>query len=285
MATRKQAGSYVESSVRVLKGLEPVKERPGMYTLTCDPLHIIQEVVDNSSDEVLAGFGSKIEVWLHPDNSVTVEDNGRGIPVGMHPTEKQPVVQLVFTSLHAGGKFDKASGGAYAFSGGLHGVGVSVTNALSTHMEVVVWRDGLESRITFKDGFVDEPLASRKSPRRKSETGTRVTAWPDPKYFDSPVIPVSQLVRLLRSKAVLMPGCEVIFHNEIAGTDQRWLYEGGLGEYLASEMAFPPAVPAFEAEGFAGPDTEAFSEGEGASWVVAWTEEGPLVRESFRRHA
>ena len=112
MATRKQAGSYVESSVRVLKGLEPVKERPGMYTLTCDPLHIIQEVVDNSSDEVLAGFGSKIEVWLHPDNSVTVEDNGRGIPVGMHPTEKQPVVQLVFTSLHAGGKFDKASGGA-----------------------------------------------------------------------------------------------------------------------------------------------------------------------------
>lgn len=281
MATRKQAGSYVESSVRVLKGLEPVKERPGMYTLTCDPLHIIQEVVDNSSDEVLAGFGSKIEVWLHPDNSVTVEDNGRGIPVGMHPTEKQPVVQLVFTSLHAGGKFDKALGGAYAFSGGLHGVGVSVTNALSTHMEVVVWRDGLESRITFKDGFVDEPLASRKSPRRKSETGTRVTAWPDPKYFDSPVIPVSQLVRLLRSKAVLMPGCEVIFHNEIAGTDQRWLYEGGLGEYLASEMAFPPAVPAFEAEGFAGPDTEAFSEGEGASWVVAWTEEGPLVRESY----
>ncbi|MCG5030501.1 type IIA DNA topoisomerase subunit B [Mesosutterella sp. OilRF-GAM-744-9] len=281
MSTRKTTGSYVESSVRVLKGLEPVKERPGMYTLTCDPLHIIQEVIDNSSDEVLAGFGTKIEVWLHKDNSVTVEDNGRGIPVGLHPTEHQPVVELVFTSLHAGGKFDKTNGGAYAFSGGLHGVGVSVTNALSRRMEVTVWRDGLESTIAFENGFTVEPLKSRKSPRRKSETGTRVTAWPDPKYFDSPVIPVDKLVRLLRSKAVLMPGCEVIFHDETAGSDQRWRYEGGLGEYLASEMQFQPVIPAFEAEGFAGPESDNFSEGEGASWVVAWTEEGGLVRESY----
>lgn len=281
MATRKTAGSYVESSVRVLKGLEPVKERPGMYTLTCDPLHIVQEVIDNSSDEVLAGFGSKIEVWLHADNSVTVEDNGRGIPVGIHPTEGQPVVELVFTSLHAGGKFDKDSGGAYAFSGGLHGVGVSVTNALSSRMDVTVWRDGLESHIAFEDGFTVEPLTSKKSPRKKSETGTRVTARPNPRYFDSPAIPEAALARMLRFKAVLMPGSEVIFHNEKAGTEQRWHYEGGLGEYLSSELHFDPVIPMFEAEGFATAETEAFSEGEGASWAVAWTEEGAPIRESY----
>ncbi len=280
MAARNQ-GSYVESSVRVLKGLEPVKERPGMYTLTVNPLHIIQEVVDNASDEVLAGYGNRIEVWRHADKSITVEDNGRGIPVGMHPTEGKPVVELVFTSLHAGGKFDKDSGGAYSFSGGLHGVGVSVTNALSTRLEVTVWRDGLESRIVFEDGFTAEALSSKKSPRKKSETGTRVTAWPDPKYFDSEEIPVGELVRLLRSKAVLMPGCEVIFHDEITQTEQRWKYEGGLGEYLTSEMQFPPAVPLFEAEGYADAGTDNFAEGEGASWVAAWTEEGSLVRESY----
>ena len=252
-----------------------------MYTLTADPLHIIQEVVDNSSDEVLAGFATRIEVWLHADGSVTVEDNGRGIPVGLHPTERQPVVELVFTSLHAGGKFDKDSGGAYSFSGGLHGVGVSVTNALSSRLEVTVWRDGLESRIAFEDGFVSSPLSSSKSPRRKSDTGTRVTAWPNPKYFDSPEVPAAALSQLLRSKAVLMPGCEVVFHNEPAGTDQRWRYEGGLSEYLSSEMHAQPVIPAFEAKGFADDGSEQFSEGEGASWVVAWTEEGPLVRESY----
>mgnify|MGYP002592514572 CR=1 FL=1 len=282
--TDKITQEYDASQIQVLEGLEAVRKRPGMYigsTSSSGLHHLVYEIVDNSIDEALAGYCSHIELTIEPGDIICVSDNGRGIPVDIQPQTGKSALEVVFTVLHAGGKFDKASGGAYAFSGGLHGVGVSVTNALSTHMEVVVWRDGLESRITFKDGFVDEPLASRKSPRRKSETGTRVTAWPDPKYFDSPVIPVSQLVRLLRSKAVLMPGCEVIFHNEIAGTDQRWLYEGGLGEYLASEMAFPPAVPAFEAEGFAGPDTEAFSEGEGASWVVAWTEEGPLVRESY----
>jgi topoisomerase-4 subunit B len=170
MATSNQSvqpAEYSEGSIQVLKGLEPVKQRPGMYTLTDSPLHILQEVIDNGTDEVLAGYASRISVTLGRDGSVTVEDNGRGIPVGMHPEEKVPVVELVFTRLHAGGKFNKKEGGAYSFSGGLHGVGVSVTNALSTRMEVTVWRDGLESRIAFEDGFVVEPLTSTKSDRPK----------------------------------------------------------------------------------------------------------------------
>ena len=208
MATKRS--EYGESSIKVLKGLEPVKQRPGMYTLTDNPLHIIQEVIDNSSDEVLAGGASRIEVTLHADGSVTVTDDGRGIPVGIHKEEGVPAVQLVFTQLHAGGKFEKDSGGAYSFAGGLHGVGVSVTNALSKRLEVTVWREGKEHRIVFADGDVIEPLTSQKSPRPKSSTGTCVHVWPDPKYFDSPNIPVEQLVRLLRSKAVLMPGEQAV---------------------------------------------------------------------------
>jgi len=138
----KTSAEYSEGSIRVLKGLEPVKQRPGMYTRTDNPLHVIQEVLDNAADEALAGHGKKIKVTLHADGSVTVEDDGRGIPFGLHPEEKAPVIELVFTRLHAGGKFDKGKGGAYSFSGGLHGVGVSVTNALSTRLEVTVWRDG-----------------------------------------------------------------------------------------------------------------------------------------------
>ena len=140
MAT--QPNSYSEGSIKVLKGLEPVKQRPGMYTRTDNPLHIIQEVLDNAADEALAGFGKKIRVSLHTDASVSIEDDGRGIPFGLHPEEKAPVIELVFTRLHAGGKFDKGQGGAYSFSGGLHGVGVSVTNALSRRMEASSWREG-----------------------------------------------------------------------------------------------------------------------------------------------
>ena len=143
MATKKSPASsdYSESSIRVLKGLEPVKQRPGMYTRTESPLHIIQEVIDNSSDEALGGFAKQIMVTLNVDGSVSIEDDGRGIPVGLHPEEKVPTVEIVFTRLHAGGKFDKGSGGAYSFSGGLHGVGVSVTNALSSRLEITVWRE------------------------------------------------------------------------------------------------------------------------------------------------
>lgn len=277
----KKSTDYSESSIKVLKGLDPVKQRPGMYTLTDNPLHIIQEVIDNASDEVLAGFGTKIILTQHSDGSISVEDDGRGIPVGIHPEEKCSVVEVVFTRLHAGGKFNKTNGGAYSFSGGLHGVGVSVTNALSSRLEVTVWRDGLESKITFADGYVIEKLSSTKSPRLKKETGTRVRCWPNPKYFDSPRIPVDALVRLLRSKAVLLPGCEVQYNDEIKDIHQTWKYDGGLKEYLLEQLDHVPEIKPFQAEGFATEDDENFSAGEGAGWVVVWTEEGKLERESF----
>ena len=283
MAVRtSKAESYDVNSIQVLKGLEPVKQRPGMYTLTDNPLHIIQEVIDNASDEVLAGFGTRISVTVEADGAVTVEDNGRGIPTGIHPEEKVPVVELVFTRLHAGGKFAKAEGtGPYSFAGGLHGVGVSVTNALSTHLVVTVWRNGEEATIGFRDGFVAEPLTVKKSPRPKSQTGTRVRVYPNPKYFDSPDIPEAALVQLLRSKAVLLPGCEVDYRNEKRGADEHWKYEGGLKEYLLSELKADPLIEPFEASGFADEHTEGYSAGEGASWVVCWTAEGPLTRESY----
>ena len=281
MAVRKNSGEYKESSIRVLKGLEPVKQRPGMYTLTDNPLHIIQEVLDNASDEVLAGFGDAITLTIHVDGSVSVEDNGRGIPTGIHPTEGVPTVELVFTQLHAGGKFDKTEGGAYTFSGGLHGVGVSVTNALSTTLTATVWREGKQFDIGFADGFVVSPLTSQPSPSAKSKTGTRVTCKPDPKYFDSPNIPEGQLVRLLRSKAVLMPGCLVTYINEKTGNTQSWQYHGGLREYLLAEMTEPLLIEPFEAQGWADDTTEEFAAGEGAQWVVVWTEAGGLSRESY----
>ncbi|MDO4937504.1 MAG: DNA topoisomerase IV subunit B [Sutterellaceae bacterium] len=281
MAVRKNSGDYKESSIRVLKGLEPVKQRPGMYTLTDNPLHIVQEVLDNASDEVLAGFGDTITLTIHSDGSVSVEDNGRGIPTGIHPTEGVPTVELVFTQLHAGGKFDKTAGGAYTFSGGLHGVGVSVTNALSTSLSATVWREGKQFDIGFADGFVVSPLTSQPSPRAKSKTGTRVTCKPDPKYFDSPNIPEAQLIRLLRSKAVLMPGCLVTYINEKTGNTQSWQYHGGLREYLLAEMNEPLLISPFEAQGWADDSTEEFAAGEGAQWVVVWTEAGGLSRESY----
>lgn len=280
-AINEAAQTYSEGSITVLKGLEPVKQRPGMYTLTDSPLHIIQEVIDNSSDEVLAEYGTKIIFTEYADGSISVEDDGRGIPVGLHPQEKTPVVELVFTRLHAGGKFNKKEGGAYSFSGGLHGVGVSVTNALSNRLEVTVWRDGLESTIAFENGFVKEELKSVKSPRPKRATGTRVRCWPNPKYFDSPKIPRAQLIRLLRSKAVLLPGCEVIYLNEAEDIRQTWKYTGGLKEYLLDQVSGKSIVTPFEAKGYATEEDEMFPEGEGAAWVVTWTEEGNLERESY----
>ena len=190
--------SYSESSITVLKGLEPVKERPGMYTRTESPTHICQEVIDNAADEALGGFADEISVSIHDDGSLSVRDNGRGIPVGLHPLEGIPVVELVFTQLHAGGKFNKKDGGAYAFSGGLHGVGVSVTNALSRRLEVTVKREGKIHRIVFAGGDVIEPLAEiGKCPVR--ESGTEVRVWPDGKYFESPNYSIDELELLVRS--------------------------------------------------------------------------------------
>jgi topoisomerase-4 subunit B len=220
MSTKKPNAAYSEASIKVLKGLEPVKQRPGMYTRTENPLHIIQEVIDNASDEALGGYGRQITVTLHADQSVSVEDDGRGIPFGMHPEEGVPVVEIVFTRLHAGGKFDKAAGGAYTFSGGLHGVGVSVTNALSTRLDVTVWRDGKVAELGFADGDVAKQLQVRSAAKGEKKSGTRVTAWANPKYFDSPNLPLGELQRLLRSKAVLLPGVEVTLVNEKTGERQ-----------------------------------------------------------------
>lgn len=273
--------NYDESSIRVLKGLEPVRQRPGMYTRTDNPLHIIQEVIDNAADEALAGHAKQIIVTLHQDNSVSVSDDGRGIPVGLHPEENAPVVELVFTRLHAGGKFDKKDGGAYAFSGGLHGVGVSVTNALSTRLEVQVWRHGEIHQIAFADGELIEPLHVMGT-AAKRKTGTLVRAWPDARYFDAATIPLNELKHVLRSKAVLLSGTTVVLKNEKTGEKNEWLYEAGLSGYLLESLQDQELlIPLFTGEQFASDDDENYALGEGAEWVVAWAPEGGIFRESF----
>jgi len=267
---------YDESSVRVLKGLEPVKERPGMYTRTVDPTHICQEVIDNSADEALGGFARKIAVTVHVDGSLSVEDDGRGIPVGEHPTEKLAVVELVYTRLHAGGKFNKKDGGAYAFSGGLHGVGVSVTNALSTRLEVEVKREGGIYRIAFSGGDVVEPLA-RVGDCGARTSGTRVRVWPDSHYFESPRYSIPELERGLRAKAVLLPGVAVSLTIErpTGNEVKSWHYPDGLKGYL-TEMCNgdEPVAPLFAGESFIGAEHEQFAPGEGVQWALAWFEEG-----------
>ena len=252
-----------------------------MYTRTDNPLHIIQEVLDNAADEALAGHGKKIAVTLHTDGSVSVEDDGRGIPFGLHPEEKAPVVELVFTRLHAGGKFDKGQGGAYSFSGGLHGVGVSVTNALSTRLEVTSYREGQVARLAFSAGDVVESLVVRPRGEGDRKQGTTVRAWPDAKYFESSALPMNELVHLLRSKAVLMPGVGVTLINEKTKDTQQWLYKGGLRDYLMQTLNGESVIPLFEGEGFADKYHDSFAEGEGAAWAVAFTEDGAPVRESY----
>ena len=275
------ASEYSEGSIRVLKGLEPVKQRPGMYTRTDNPLHIIQEVLDNAADEALAGYGKKIKVTLHADGSVSVEDDGRGIPFGLHPEEKAPVIELVFTRLHAGGKFDKGKGGAYSFSGGLHGVGVSVTNALATRLEATSHREGQAARLVFAAGDVIEPLVARPLEAGERKQGTTVRVWPDAKYFESSNLPMGELTHLLRSKAVLMPGVAVTLANEKTRETQTWQYKGGLRDYLTQTLPVDPVIPLFEGEGYADGGNDSFAEGEGAAWAVAFTEEGAPVRESY----
>ena len=279
--TAKPLTDYSESSIRVLKGLEPVKQRPGMYTRTDNPLHIVQEVIDNAADEALAGHGKKIRVTLHTDGSVSIEDEGRGIPHGLHPTEKAPVIELVFTRLHAGGKFDKGQGGAYSFSGGLHGVGVSVTNALAKRLEVSSYRDGQVAHLVFSGGDVIEKLRVRKAGDGDRRQGTTVRVWPDARYFDAAALPMHELVHLLRSKAVLMPGVSVALSLEKSRDTQTWLYKGGLSDYLMQTLSADPVIPMFDGEGFADAAHESFAEGEGAQWCVAFTEDGQPVRESY----
>jgi topoisomerase-4 subunit B len=244
-----------------------------MYTRTIDPAHIIIEVVDNACDEALGGFATQISVVAHTDGSFSVVDNGRGIPVGLHPEKKVPTVELVFCKLHAGGKFSKSTGGsAYGFSGGLHGVGVSVTNALSTRLEVEVKRERAKHKIAFEAGHVKDSL-QRIGSIPASETGTTVRAWPDAQFFDSPKIKHAEFTQILKAKAVLLPGVQVSFTDEATGTTQAWCYADGLKSFLAEELPSEGYVsPIFAGERFITGEDSGFAEGEGASWAVAWSD-------------
>ena len=262
---------YNAADIEVLSGLDPVKRRPGMYTDTSRPNHLAQEVIDNAVDEALAGHAQEIAVILFKDGSCEVSDDGRGMPVDIHPEEKIPGVELILTRLHAGGKFSNTN---YTFSGGLHGVGVSVVNALSTLVEVHIKRDGSEHRISFRNGDRATPLEVVGSVGRKN-TGTRVRFWPDPRYFDSPKINTRALRHLLRAKAVLCPGLTVTLYEEASGERDRWHYQDGLRDYLKGELSGRELLPADLFTGALKKDTEV------VDWAVAWIPEGELVQESY----
>ena len=267
---------YDAADIEVLSGLDPVKRRPGMYTDTTRPNHLAQEVVDNSVDEALAGHARTIEVTLHADGSCEVSDDGRGMPVDIHPDEGIPGIELILTRLHAGGKFSNKN---YTFSGGLHGVGVSVVNALSTLVEVHIKRDGNEYRMTFKDGDRASPLEVVGTVGRKN-TGTRLRFWPDPKYFDTPKFNLRSLKHLLRAKAVLCPGLTVKLHDVAGDEKLEWHYEDGLRDYLRGELqaGYPQGRELLPPELFVG---KVSKDTETADWAVAWAPDGELVQESY----
>jgi len=277
------AKKYDESSVKKLRGIEPVQRLPGMYTRTSDPTHIIQEAIDNAADEAFGSHADRIDVTVHRDGSVSVADNGRGIPVGLHPEEKIPTVQLVFTELHAGAKFSKdEADAAYKFSGGLHGVGVSVTNALSERLEVEVRREGAIHRMAFENGAVKEKLKKGKTIPAK-DTGTSLRIWPNKKYFDSPKVSMPDLERIVRSKAVLLPGVQVSLNIEGAKEieTRRWSYPEGMKGYLTELLADTQAVaPIFDGEKYV-VEENGFAVGEGAGWAFAFVEEGKGGGESY----
>ena len=256
--------SYDASAIEVLTGLEPVRKRPGMYTDTSRPNHLAQEVIDNSIDEAVAGYASRIDVILFKDGSLEVEDDGRGMPVDVHPEEGLPGVEVILTRLHAGGKFSNQN---YRFSGGLHGVGVSVVNALSKHLEVWVKRNGKEYNMAFANGEKVSPLEEIGKVGRNN-TGTRLRFWPDPGFFDSPKFSVRQLMHVLRAKAVLCPGLGVTFLDESTGERTEWCYQAGLKDYLLDALGDLPIVPE---EPFMG-SMEGNSEA--ADWAVVWLAEG-----------
>ncbi|MEW6691333.1 MAG: DNA topoisomerase IV subunit B [Pseudomonadota bacterium] len=264
--------AYNAAAIEVLTGLEPVQKRPGMYTDTTRPNHLAQEVIDNSVDEALAGFAKRIEVTLHGDGSVSVVDDGRGMPVDIHPEQGIPGVEVILTKLHAGGKFSER---AYGYSGGLHGVGVSVVNALSRRLEVTVWRDGKEHAMAFEHGAKVEDLRVTGTVGR-NRTGTLVRFWPEPKYFDTPKFQVGRLRQLLRAKAVLCPGLKVTFVDEAEGTKDEWCYADGLRDYLLEALAGQPILPVAAFTGSLAGEREA------VDWALAWLAEGgEAVQESY----
>ncbi|MCU0898784.1 MAG: type IIA DNA topoisomerase subunit B [Burkholderiales bacterium] len=285
MATKSRG--YSAEDIEILEDLSPILLRPGMYTDPANPNHALVEVIDNASDEGLAGFARHVTVVLYEDGSASVEDDGRGIPVDIHPKKKVPAVQVIFTTLHSGGKFRKTDKDAvYRIAGGLHGVGVCVTNALARRLEVEVKREGELHRLVFADnGKVKEPLKKLKSigPR---ETGTLIRFWPDAKYFDSPKIGPTEIAALLRAKAMLLPGVKFTLRVEKNGKFETttWHFPEGIKGYFAQAMAEREAV----AESFLGEryvaaqsESDSFAEGEGAMWAIAWTPEGEVVTESY----
>lgn len=264
--------SYNADAIEVLSGLDPVKRRPGMYTDTTRPNHLAQEVIDNSIDEALAGHASNIQVILHADSSMEVIDDGRGMPVDIHPEEGICGVELILTKLHAGGKFSNKN---YEFSGGLHGVGISVVNALSTDVSVKVKRDGSEHEINFKDGFKTQDLRVIGSVGKRV-TGTSVRFWPDPKYFDSPKFSISRLKHLLKAKAVLCPGLSISFEDCNTGEITQWHYVDGLRSYLIEACGDSLLAPEEPFVGNFSGKTEA------VEWALVWLPEGgDLVQESY----
>ena len=264
--------NYSAQDIEVLTGLDPVKKRPGMYTETTRPNHLAQEIIDNSVDEALAGHAKKIMVTLHKDQSLSVEDDGRGMPVDLHPVQKKPGVEVILSTLHAGGKFSNKN---YQFSGGLHGVGVSVVNALSDQLIVDIRRDAKVHRIEFANGDVTKKLKVIDTCGRRN-TGTKVTFKPNKKYFDSAKFSVSRLAHVLRAKAVLCPGLEVVFKDEVNKESTTWHYEDGLKDYLLGATQGFEVLPAEPFTGtFAG-------NSEAVDWAVQWLPEGgELLQESY----
>ena len=263
---------YNADAIEVLTGLEPVRKRPGMYTDTARPNHLAQEVIDNSVDEALAGFASQIDVVVHADGAITITDNGRGMPVDLHPEQKKPGVEVILSTLHAGGKFSDKN---YQFSGGLHGVGVSVVNALSTRLDITIRRDGNVYSMAFENGDKVEELAI-SGQCGKRNTGTGIRFVPDPVFFDSPNFAMAKLTHALRAKAVLCPGLRVTLLDEKRSEKEEWYYEDGIADYLADATIDFPVIPEE-------PFTSSFAgETEAVDWAIQWLPEGgDIVAESY----
>lgn len=276
--------TYDSNSIKVLKGLTPVQKRPGMYTRTDYPNHIIQEVIDNAQDEALAGFANRIAIKMFEDGAISILDNGRGIPVDIHPEEGVSTVEVIFTRLHSGGKFAEAGEeSAYSFTGGLHGVGVSVTNALSDRLEVRVFRKGYEHKLVFANGEVIEPLSKKRlPPDERDKVGTEVKAWPNGKYFDHPQINVNELENYLKSKAVLLPEVKISF-EKVNQEPIEWHYPGGISQYLEEEVGKDVEwiSPVLSMDVFHSESNGSYYKGEGFNLAIGWLAEGRTVRESF----